>query len=118
MCSTHRPHAGQHMPVDFPSERKLVAGDTLFRDSIGRTDLPGRRGASYPVHSRQADAAARRTLVIPGHETTPTIGHEKQSINLFCKVDAGQAKAFFTFGPHWWGHALAALSQGRGAASF
>src|SRR6202166_1085965 len=25
----------------FPSEKKLIAGDTLFAGSIGRTDLPG-----------------------------------------------------------------------------
>ena len=27
--------------IYFPSEKKLIAGDTLFAGSIGRTDLPG-----------------------------------------------------------------------------
>src|ERR1019366_10496510 len=47
----HVLHTPGHTPGSIclwlPTERKLVAGDTLFRDSIGRTDLPG--GGSRPV---------------------------------------------------------------------
>jgi len=97
-----RPHAGQHQPVDS-SERKLVAGDTLFRDSIGRTDLPGGDGRQIIRSIRdKLMPLPDDTEVIPGHGDNTTIGHEKQ-FNYFLQGDAGQAKAFFTFGPHWWG---------------
>lgn len=61
-----------------PEENKLVAGDTLFRDSIGRTDLPGGDG-------RQILASIKTKLwnlpdeatVIPGHGAVTTLGREK-----------------------------------------
>ena len=37
-------HTQGSLSVWIPSEAKLLAGDTLFRDSIGRTDLPGGDG--------------------------------------------------------------------------
>jgi len=63
----------------IPAENKLVAGDTLFRDSIGRTDLPG-------GDSRQILASIKTRLlhlpedavVIPGHGEQTTIGREKE----------------------------------------
>jgi len=57
----------------------LLAGDTLFRDSIGRTDLPG---GNYPqiirsIHEKllPLDDA---TLVVPGHGPLTTIGRERE----------------------------------------
>ena len=35
-----RPHRRQHLPL-FRAPTALIAGDTLFAGSIGRTDLPG-----------------------------------------------------------------------------
>jgi len=63
----------------IPQEKKLVAGDTLFRDSIGRTDLPGGDGAMILssigtcLMNLPEDA-----VVIPGHGEMTTIGREKQ----------------------------------------
>lgn len=62
----------------IPAENKLVAGDTLFQGSIGRTDLPG-------GNSRQILASIKDklfplpddTVVIPGHGPNTTIRHEK-----------------------------------------
>src|ERR1700694_5258348 len=51
----------------FPAEKKLIAGDTLFAGSIGRTDLPGgsfEKIMSY-LHSRVM-ALPADTHVIPG----------------------------------------------------
>ncbi|MGH9786554.1 MAG: MBL fold metallo-hydrolase [Terriglobia bacterium] len=57
----------------------LLAGDTLFRDSIGRTDLPG---GNYPqiirsIHEKllPLDDA---TIVVPGHGPLTTIGRERE----------------------------------------
>lgn len=57
----------------------LVAGDTLFRDSIGRTDLPGGDTASIlrSIHGKLL-ALPEETRVICGHGPETTIGREKE----------------------------------------
>jgi glyoxylase-like metal-dependent hydrolase (beta-lactamase superfamily II) len=76
----HTPgHTQGSISLWIPSERKLVAGDTLFRDSIGRTDLPGGDGRQIIRSIRdKLMPLPDDTLVIPGHGDNTTIGREKQ----------------------------------------
>jgi len=76
----HTPgHTQGSISLWIPSERKLVAGDTLFRDSIGRTDLPGGDGRQIIRSIREKlMPLPDDTLVIPGHGDNTTIGREKQ----------------------------------------
>jgi glyoxylase-like metal-dependent hydrolase (beta-lactamase superfamily II) len=64
----------------MPTERKLVAGDTLFRDSIGRTDLPGGDGRQIlkSIHDKLLPLPGD-TDVYPGHGEPTTIAREKRS---------------------------------------
>jgi glyoxylase-like metal-dependent hydrolase (beta-lactamase superfamily II) len=58
---------------------KLLAGDTLFRDSIGRTDLPGGNFRQILQSLREKLLALDdSTLVIPGHGPVTTIGRERE----------------------------------------
>jgi glyoxylase-like metal-dependent hydrolase (beta-lactamase superfamily II) len=72
-------HTQGSISIWIPAENKLIAGDTLFRESIGRTDLPG--GNSRKILSSiraKLFALPDDALVIPGHGDTTTIGHEKE----------------------------------------
>src|ERR1700746_915523 len=77
----HTPgHTEGSVCLYFPAEKKLIAGDTLFAGSIGRTDLPG---GSYEkilgsLHA-QVLVLPDDTLVIPGHGPETTIGEERES---------------------------------------
>jgi hydroxyacylglutathione hydrolase len=77
----HTPgHTEGSICLYFPAEQKLIAGDTLFAGSIGRTDLPG---GSYEkilrsLHDRVL-ALPDETVVIPGHGPATTIGEERES---------------------------------------
>ena len=76
----HTPgHTQGSISLYLPSESKLVAGDTLFRDSIGRTDLPGGnpRQILRSIHDKLLPLP-EETVVIPGHGDATTIGREKQ----------------------------------------
>src|ERR1017187_3723678 len=76
----HTPgHTQGSISLWIPSERKLVAGDTLFRHSIGRTDLPGgdSRQILRSIHEKLMPLPDE-TLVFPGHGESTTIGREKQ----------------------------------------
>jgi hydroxyacylglutathione hydrolase len=76
----HTPgHTQGSISLWLPSEGKLVAGDTLFRDSIGRTDLPGGDGRQI-LRSIEEKLLSlpEETVVIPGHGANTTIGREKQ----------------------------------------
>jgi glyoxylase-like metal-dependent hydrolase (beta-lactamase superfamily II) len=72
-------HTQGSISVWIPAENKLVAGDTLFRDSIGRTDLPGGDGAQIirSIHTKLL-TLPQEAVVIPGHGPNTTIGREKE----------------------------------------
>jgi hydroxyacylglutathione hydrolase len=76
----HTPgHTQGSISLYAPAERKLIAGDTLFRDSIGRTDLPGGDGRQIlrSIHDKLMPLPDD-TIVFPGHGDATTIGREKQ----------------------------------------
>ena len=76
----HTPgHTQGSISLWIPQENKLIAGDTLFRDSIGRTDLPGGNGPQLlsSIKTRLLDLPDD-AIVIPGHGPNTTIGREKQ----------------------------------------
>jgi hydroxyacylglutathione hydrolase len=76
----HTPgHTQGSISLWIPAENKLIAGDTLFRDSVGRTDLPG--GNPRQILRSIEDKLLRlpeETVVVPGHGANTTIGREKE----------------------------------------
>jgi len=77
----HTPgHTEGSICLYFAAEKKLIAGDTLFAGSIGRTDLPG---GSYKkiMESLHGPVMALpdETIVVPGHGPLTTIGEERDS---------------------------------------
>lgn len=57
----------------------LISGDSLFAESIGRTDLPGGSQAQLvnAIRSKLL-VLSDGTRVFPGHGPSTTIGHEKK----------------------------------------
>jgi hydroxyacylglutathione hydrolase len=77
----HTPgHTEGSICLYFPTERKLIAGDTLFAGSIGRTDLPGGSFEKIirSLHEKVL-ALPDETIVVPGHGPLTTIGDERES---------------------------------------
>lgn len=77
----HTPgHTQGSICLHFAPLKLLVAGDTLFAGSIGRTDLPGGNYEQIidSIESRLL-ALGDETLVIPGHGLNTTIGAERRS---------------------------------------
>ncbi|HZD33053.1 MAG TPA: MBL fold metallo-hydrolase [Candidatus Angelobacter sp.] len=77
----HTPgHTEGSICLYFAAEKTLIAGDTLFAGSIGRTDLPG---GSYKkiMESLRGPVLALpdETIVVPGHGAMTTIGEERES---------------------------------------
>lgn len=77
----HTPgHTEGSICLYFAAEKKLIAGDTLFAGSIGRTDLPG-GSMKKIIHSLHNTVLALPddTVVVPGHGPLTTIGDERES---------------------------------------
>jgi hydroxyacylglutathione hydrolase len=77
----HTPgHTEGSVCLYFPKENKLIAGDTLFAGSIGRTDLPGgsMRKIIDSLHEKVL-TLPDETVVVPGHGALTTIGEERES---------------------------------------
>ena len=82
-------HVPGHSPggVAFYNEAQqlLFSGDILFRDSVGRTDLPGGNHAQLMTGIKhKLLVLPDETTVYPGHNDETTIGYEKAE-NMYLK---------------------------------
>jgi hydroxyacylglutathione hydrolase len=77
----HTPgHTEGSVCLYLAAEKKLIAGDTLFAGSIGRTDLPGgsHKKIMESLHGPVL-ALPDETIVVPGHGPLTTIGEERET---------------------------------------
>ncbi len=70
-------HTPGHVVIFNEEAKVLFTGDTLFRESIGRTDLPG-GDYSWIMKSilEEVVPLGDDVVIYPGHEGESTIGHE------------------------------------------
>ncbi|MEB2784380.1 MBL fold metallo-hydrolase [Algoriphagus persicinus] len=81
-------HAPGHVALYHEASHQCIAGDTLFRGSIGRTDLPG--GNHELLLSKiksELFTLPDETLIYPGHGPETTIAFEKTH-NPFVGINA------------------------------
>lgn len=76
-------HTPGHTPggccLYLEAEQKLISGDTLFADGVGRTDLPGGSHEQLVTSIRtRLFTLPDQIEVWPGHGPATTIGHEKR----------------------------------------
>jgi glyoxylase-like metal-dependent hydrolase (beta-lactamase superfamily II) len=79
-------HSPDHVSLYFKKEELVIAGDLLFKESIGRTDL---YKGSFDILSASVKeklyTLPENTTVYPGHGPDTTIAHEKEN-NPFVKA--------------------------------
>ncbi|MCA6078996.1 MBL fold metallo-hydrolase [Fulvivirga sedimenti] len=80
-------HAPGHIGLLSRDQKLLVSGDVLFRESVGRTDLPG------GDHNTLLDSIREKLFTLDdeivvycGHGPETTLGHEKR-YNPFCAIE-------------------------------
>jgi glyoxylase-like metal-dependent hydrolase (beta-lactamase superfamily II) len=80
-------HTPGHVSLFEPVGRELFTGDTLFADSIGRTDLPG-GDYSWIMKSILENLLplGGDVKVFPGHGPDTTLGHEAANNSFIVEV--------------------------------
>lgn len=77
-------HSPGHVVLLNKKTNKMIGGDVLFRQSIGRTDLPGGNHHDLIESIRQKLFTLEEEIeVFPGHGPTTTIGYEKENNPFF-----------------------------------
>lgn len=77
-------HSAGGVSFIFPEEAFVISGDALFRESIGRTDLPtGNFEQLIDSINTQLFSLPNHYQVYPGHGPSTTISHEKNANPFF-----------------------------------
>ena len=72
----HTPGGGCYY---FPEEKMIFTGDTLFWESVGRSDFPGGSASALIRSIREKLMTLPDDVsVLPGHGPLSTIGHERR----------------------------------------
>lgn len=71
--------------VTYVAERHMFSGDTLFEESVGRTDLPTGDGAALADSVRKLYALEGDYTVHPGHGYDTTLEHER-NYNMYIRA--------------------------------
>ncbi len=71
----------------FEKEKVIFTGDTLFKGTCGRTDLPGGDGRTLAQSLKKLAALPDDITVHAGHNESTTIGYEKKT-NFFMQQAA------------------------------
>ena len=78
-------HSPGHVVFYNEAQKFIIAGDVLFRESIGRTDFPYGNFEDLITGIKTKLLVLDENITIyPGHGPTTTIGHEKKN-NIFLK---------------------------------
>lgn len=73
-------HSPAHLCFYAAQQGFLIGGDVLFRNSIGRTDLPGGNHEQLLMSiGQRVYTLPDETVVYPGHGPETTVGHEKRT---------------------------------------
>lgn len=73
-------HSPDHVSLYFEQEQAVIAGDALFREGIGRTDLyKGDFSLLERSIKEQLYTLPDQTTVYPGHGPETTIAHERKA---------------------------------------
>jgi glyoxylase-like metal-dependent hydrolase (beta-lactamase superfamily II) len=73
-------HAAGHVCIFSDKEGFVITGDVLFKDTIGRTDLPGGNFDTLMQSIHQKLFTLPDTVIVhPGHGPETSIGYEKRN---------------------------------------
>ena len=75
-------HTPGHSPggISLYLEPHLISGDTLFKDSVGRTDFPGcSHNCLIESIQKKIMTLPDDTIVYPGHGPNTTVGEERRN---------------------------------------
>ena len=79
LCFDHRPgHTAGSMVIRSESDKLLFSGDVLFKDGIGRTDLPTGSASQMQESLRELFLLSDDYQVLPGHGDRTTIAEERK----------------------------------------
>jgi hydroxyacylglutathione hydrolase len=77
-------HSPAHLCFYNAADGWIAGGDVLFRNSVGRTDLPGGNHQQLIQNIKEKlFVLPDETVIYPGHGPKTTIGYEKESNPFF-----------------------------------
>ena len=77
-------HSKDSVTFYFEEENFMIIGDFIFKESLGRTDLPGGSDTDMKESLKKILTYPEETILYPGHNESTTLAYEKDN-NPFLK---------------------------------